>query len=216
MEVCVKFSRCKRVKSYTFDTLIILFTYKRSADGDYRCTVEEVNAMIRDASEEGNDGAILDGYTISDLDEETVSKYRNRFSSRLPNHPWNSVSNEEFIEMIGGISKDRRKNIRGVTVAGMLMFGKGLNIRDLFDTINLDYREEIDLKQDSRWSDRFTITIDGTWENNLFNFYFAVVNKLTSNVKVPFKLENLVRKDDTLVHQAIREGICKSNYSCRF
>ena len=25
MEVCVKFSRCKRVKSYTFDTLIIIF-----------------------------------------------------------------------------------------------------------------------------------------------------------------------------------------------
>ena len=75
-----------------------------------------------------------------------------------------------------------------------------------------DYREEIDINQNQRWSDRFTI--DGTWENNLYNFYFTVINKLTSNVKVPFKLENLERKDDTLVHQAIRGSICKSNNTC--
>jgi len=28
--------------------------------------------MIRDASEEGNDGVILEGYTVRDLDEETI------------------------------------------------------------------------------------------------------------------------------------------------
>ena len=84
------------------------------------------------------------------------------------------------------------------------MFGKGLYIRDLFAKINFDFREEIDVNSNQRWSDRFTI--DGTWENNLYNFYFTVINKLTSNVKVPFKLENLERKDDTLVHQAIREA----------
>jgi len=108
------------------------------------------------------------------------------------------------MEMLGGIKEDRRRKIKGVTVAGMLMFGKGLYIRDLFAKINFDFREEIDVNSNQRWSDRFTI--DGTWENNLYNFYFTVINKLTSNVKVPFKLENLERKDDTLVHQAIREA----------
>jgi len=113
--------------------------------------------MIRDASEEGNDGVILEGYTVRDLDEETI------------------------------------KNI-----------GIGIYIRDLFANINFDYREEIDVNSIQRWSDRFTI--DGTWENNLYNFYFTVINKLTSNIKVPFKLENLERKDDTAIHQAIREA----------
>ncbi|MDR5586111.1 ATP-binding protein [Clostridium aquiflavi] len=160
--------------------------------------------MIRDASEEGNDGVILEDYNIKDLDEDTIKKYRNRFSSREPDHPWNDLSNEEFVEMLGGIKEDRRRKIKGVTVAGMLMFGKGIYIRDLFANINLDFREEINVDSNQRWSDRFTI--DGTWENNLYNFYFTVINKLTSNVKVPFKLENLERKDDTLVHQAIREA----------
>lgn len=179
-------------------------TYKRNAEGDYRCTEDEVNAMIRDASEEGNDGVILEGYTIYDLDEDTIKKYRNRFSSRTPEHPWNALNNEEFIEMIGGISEERRKQIKGVTIAGLLMFGKGIHIRNIFSKINFDYREEIDLDLNQRWSDR--IYIDGTWENNLYNFYFLVINKLTSNIKVPFIMEDLERKDDTLVHQAIREA----------
>lgn len=179
-------------------------TYKRNAEGDYKSTEDEVNAMIRDASEEGNDGVILEYYTVKDLDEDVIKKYRNRFSSREPDHPWNALDNEEFMEMLGGIKEDRRRKIKGVTVAGMLMFGKGLYIRDLFAKINFDFREEIDVNSNQRWSDRFTI--DGTWENNLYNFYFTVINKLTSNVKVPFKLENLERKDDTLVHQAIREA----------
>ncbi|OOP72092.1 RNA-binding domain-containing protein [Clostridium beijerinckii] len=179
-------------------------TYKRNSEGDYKSTEEEVNAMIRDASEDGNDGVILEDYTVKDLDDDTIKKYRNRFSSRNPDHPWNALDNEEFIEMLGGIKEDRRRKIKGVTVAGMLMFGKGLYIRDLFAKINFDFREEMDVSSDQRWSDRFTI--DGTWENNIYNFYFTVINKLTSNVKVPFRLENLERKDDTLVHQAIREA----------
>lgn len=179
-------------------------TYKRNSEGDYGCTEAEVNAMIRDASEEGNDGLIIQDYTLNDLNEDTIKKYRNRFSSRIPDHPWNALNNEEFLEMIGGINEDRRKQIKGVTVAGMLMFGKGIYIRNLFAKINFDYREEIDLDINQRWSDR--ITIDGTWENNLYNFYFAVINKLTSNIKVPFIIENLERRDDTLVHQAIREA----------
>lgn len=179
-------------------------TYKRNSEGDYKCTEEEVKAMIRDASDEGNDGTILEHYTLDDLHEETLKKYRNRFSSRQPDHPWNELDNERFLEMLGAIREDRRRGIKGVTVAGMLMFGQGLYFRDLFSNINLDFRDETDIENGERWSDR--ITIDGMWENNLYNFYFMVINKLSNNLRVPFKLENLERKDDTAVHQAIREA----------
>lgn len=179
-------------------------TYKRNAEGDYRCTQSEVNAMIRDATDEGNDGTIIEGYILEDLDPDTIKRYRNRFSSRQPEHPWNEYDNKEFLRMLGAIKEDRRKKLEGITVAGLLMFGKGLYIRDLYSHINMDYREEIDVDEDMRWSDR--LTIDGTWENNLYNFYVSVIGKLTQNLRVPFKLENLERKDDTPVHQAIREA----------
>ncbi len=88
------------------------------------------------------------------------------------------------------------------------MFGKGNIIRDILPNLGLDYREEIDNLSDTRWNDRFTI--DGTWENNLYNFYFSVMPKLIENIKVPFQLENLDRKDDTSVHKAIREAFINS------
>lgn len=179
-------------------------TYKRNAEGDYRCTQSEVNAMIRDATDEGNDGTILEDYDLKDLDLDTIKRYRNRFSSRQPGHPWNEHDNREFLKMLGAIKEDRRKGIEGITVAGLLMFGKGLYIRDLYPHINMDYREEVDVDENTRWTDRFTI--DGTWENNLYNFYVNIIGKLTQNLKVPFKLEDLERKDDTPVHKAIREA----------
>jgi predicted HTH transcriptional regulator len=160
--------------------------------------------MIRDSSDEGNDSQILEHYYINDLDENTLKKFRNRFASFHPDHPWNEHNNEEFLKMLGGIREDRAKKLKGLTLAGLLMFGKGHIIRDVLPNLNLDYREEVDNSSEIRWTDRFTI--DGTWENNLYNFYFSVINKLTENVKVPFLLENLDRKDDTPVHKALREA----------
>lgn len=84
-----------------------------------------------------------------------------------------------------------------------MMFGKGLPVRDRFDNIRMDYIDKTNLETDSRWSDR--LTYDGTWENNLFNFFMRVIAKLTQDLKRPFKLEGMERIDDTPIHKAVRE-----------
>ncbi len=89
-------------------------------------------------------------------------------------------------------------------VAGLMMFGDGLAIRDEFDNIFMDYRYESEITMDIRWNDR--ITYDGTWENNLFNFFTKVTPKLTEDLKKPFKLEGIQRIDETPVHKAVREA----------
>lgn len=43
-------------------------SFKRNHEGDYHCTEMEVRAMIRDANEDGNDGGLLDGFTLDDID----------------------------------------------------------------------------------------------------------------------------------------------------
>ena len=87
------------------------------------------------------------------------------------------------------------------------MFGKGLSIRESYLYINIDFRDERDSNEEVRYNDR--ITIDGTWENNLYNFYTKVIPKLTEGLKVPFYMENLTRIDDTLVHKALREAFAQ-------
>ncbi len=47
---------------------------------------------------------------------------------------------------------------------------------------------------------------DGTWENNLFNFFMKVSPKLSADLKKPFVLDNQQRVDDTPIHKAIREA----------
>lgn len=179
-------------------------TFKRNNEGDYHATEHEVRAMIRDQNPNGNDSAILEHYNMDDIDITTLSSYRQMFKVTNPEHVWNSYDDKEFLRMLGGYAKDRMTGVEGLTVAGLLMFGKGLPIREKFDNILMDYRDESGLSGDMRWSDR--LTYDGTWENNLFNFFTIVARKLTSDLKKPFRLENETRIDDTAVHKAVREG----------
>ena len=84
-----------------------------------------------------------------------------------------------------------------------MMFGDGLAIRDEFDNVFMDYRDESLVTLEIRWNDR--ITYDGTWENNLFNFCTKVTPTLTADLKKPFRLEGMQRIDETPVHKAVRE-----------
>lgn len=179
-------------------------TYKRNHEGDYHATGHEVRGMIRDQNPDGNDGMILEYYTMDDIDKETLRKYRNVFEIRNMEHVWNSLDDKSFLEKLGGYRKDRREGKEGLTLVGLMMFGDGLAIRDEFDNIFMDYRDESEVTSEIRWNDR--ITYDGTWENNLFNFFTKVTPKLTADLKKPFKLEGMQRIDETPVHKAVREA----------
>ena len=180
-------------------------TFKRNHEGDYHCRESEIRAMFRDSSDDGNDGGLLDGYTMDDIDPETMKAYRIRFATWNPDHIWNKVDDKAFLIILGGYMVDRRTKEEGLTPAGLLMFGKGLPVRERFSNIRMDYIDKTGIKEDIRWSDR--LTYDGTWENNLCNFLWMVAPKLTRDLKRPFKLEGMTRIDDTPVHKAIRESM---------
>ncbi|HLP42224.1 MAG TPA: ATP-binding protein [Fibrobacteria bacterium] len=92
-----------------------------------------------------------------------------------------------------------------MTVAGLLMFGKDLAIRDPHGLPEyfVDYREKLDPQL--RWTDR--LFPDGTWEANLFQFYQRVWPKLAAGLPVPFRLEGGIRRDETPAHVALREAL---------
>jgi len=68
----------------------------------------------------------------------------------------------------------------------------------------LDYRENPDMV--IRWTDRLQSS-SGEWSGNVFDFYFRVYNKITKDIKVPFRMEGGFRVDDTQVHRALREAL---------
>ena len=179
--------------------------FKRNYEGDYHCTEEDVKAMIRDANDSGNDGILIEHYNTDDIDSATLSAYRNRFRTANPDHIWNDYDDKDFLLNIGAYTKDRNTGREGLTLAGLLLFGKGLSIRERFDNIRMDYLDYTNLEEESRWSDR--LTYDGRWENNLYNFFMRVQSKLISDIKRPFSLKGMEREDDSLLHKAIREAL---------
>ena len=180
-------------------------TYKRNHEGDYHCKESELRAMIRDSSDEGNDGRRLPFYGMDDIDIQTLREYRQMFMNRNPDHSLNRKDDKEFLRHMGGYVEDRATGEGGLTAAGLLMFGKGLSIRERFDMIRLDYVDKTRLAKGQRYRDR--LTYDGDWENNLFQFMVRVMPKLTRDLPVPFVLEGVQRVDDTPMHKLLREAM---------
>jgi ATP-dependent DNA helicase RecG len=179
-------------------------TYKRGFEGDYKCSETEVKAMFADQNSEGQDLRVLEYFGIDDLDMDTIKSYRNRFAALNPDHPWIDLELLEFLKRLQVISIDRKTGKECITAAGLLLFGKSNSITEAFPEFFLDYRENLSDDPEVRWTDR--IWPDGRWETNLYQFYFKVIGKLTDGLKIPFRMENLVRIDETHVHQALKEA----------
>ena len=179
-------------------------TWRRYHEGDYKCSDAEVRRMLADAEDIRPDQRILEGFTLEDLDATSLDQYRQRFRAARPDHPWLSMPAQEFLEQLGGWRRDRESKQEGITLAGMLMFGKDNVIREPGAAPNyfVDYREKLD--PETRWTDR--IFPDGNWQANLFQFYHRVWPRLAAGLPTPFKLEGNVRRDETPAHEALREA----------
>ena len=180
-------------------------SFKRNHEGDYHCSEQELRMMVRDANEAGNDRMFLEDYTMDDIDIPTLERFRMMFKTNNPEHIWNGLDHKDFLMQLGGYMINRKDHTEGLTMAGLLMFGKGLPIRERFDNLRLDYIDKSNLVGDQRYSDR--LTYDGTWENNLFNFIRIVIPRLTRDLPRPFSMEGVIRKDDTPQHKAVREAV---------
>ncbi len=178
-------------------------TYVRVHEGDRNVSPEQARRMLGDRIEK-RDERVLEHYTPDDLDPETLARYRTLFvATRRDGHPFSDAS-DDFLQQIGAWRRDRESGSEGLTVAGLLMLGREIAIRDLYAHWHLSYREE-EPDSDLRWSDR--VHTDRSWPGNLFSFYLRVIPKLTAGVKVPFALgPGGHRIDDTPVHGALREA----------
>lgn len=178
--------------------------FRRNHEGDYHCSKSDISSMFRDADDDGSDNLFLEHYTMDDIDPESLRGYRQMFLTRNPDHLLVKKDDKEFLTQLGGYVVNRQTGEEGLTMAGLLMFGKGLPIRERFDNIRMDYVDKSHLSGEMRYSDR--LTYDFTWENNLFQFIALAMPRLTRDLPRPFELEGMQRNDDTPLHKLVREA----------
>ncbi|MCZ8131665.1 MAG: putative DNA binding domain-containing protein [Steroidobacteraceae bacterium] len=185
-------------------------TFRRNHEGDYRCTEDEVRRMFADRPEHAADGRVVEHFEWTDLDLESIRQFRSLFAAARPGHPWIADTDQDLLLKLGALQRDRPSGRLGVTVAGLLMFGKHLAITapEAVPGFHVDYRERFSDDPAIRWTDR--LTSDGTWEANLFQFYRRVTVLLSTGpgVKQPFQRDpEGYRRQVTPVHEALQEAL---------
>jgi len=187
----------------------LMGTYRRNHEGDYHCNEQEVSRMLSDRAEDSADSRILERFGLDDIDLSSLQQYRQRLASYKPTHPWLSEDDKGLLAKLAGWRRDRKTGQEGLTIAGLIMFGRDEAIREGVPHYHVDYREKLSDSFASRWTDR--LTQDGTWNANLFQFYLRVIQRLSADLKMPFQLDvELFRKGETEVHEAIREALINS------
>lgn len=180
-------------------------TFRRLNDGDRHCDDETVKRMLAEQVEDERDARIFTGFGVDDIDAESLRIYRQMLKDEKPSHPYLEQDDFAFLTSLRGWRRDRHSGESGLTLGGLLMFGKWSAIQEAVPHYFLDYQERPEAKTELRWVDR--LVPDGTWTGNLFDFYRRVYRKLTADLKVPFSLRDGQRQDDTPVHEALREAL---------
>lgn len=184
-------------------------SYRRNGEGDYRCTKDEVRAMMRDQADISQDARVMDTMTTDVFDMDTIRRYRQRMDNLRPGHVWSELAVEDFLHRIGAMARDTSGKLRP-TAAGLLMFGHEYEIVREFPHYFLDYQEhDRATTEDERWTDRI-VSSSGDWSGNICDFYFRVYNRIAQDIKVPFKLNGADRIDDTPMHKALREALANA------
>ena len=203
MTICVPAAKREQKPVFINDD-IFGGTFRRNWEGDYHCTKSEVRAMLRDEPEATMDMTVLEQFSISDLNDESIQGYRNYHASVRPGHVWEKLSKVEYLEKIGAAGRVSGSDELHPTAAGLLMFGEEYLIVRHFPDYFLDYREIMETS--IRWTNRFHSS-SGDWTGNLFDFFFRVYNRLVQDIPKPFTLDGVFRVDDTPVHKAVREAL---------
>lgn len=178
-------------------------SFRRNGEGDYHCTSEELKALVRDGGDD-IDRLVLEEFELGSLCEETVASYRNAFQALRQNHPWNRLTDSDFLMRIGAIGRGGCTHQLHPTRAGLLMFGYEYEITCEYPSYLLDYRTRLG---DRRWDDRIA-SMDGTWSGNVYDFWRKVCMKVVEGLPKPFALgPDMHRLEDTPMHAALREGL---------
>src|SRR5699024_11175269 len=113
--------------------------------------------------------------SLADINLDTLNKYRNSLKAHNPDSELLYISDLEFAEKVGVLSRDASTQTLGVTYAGLLLFGKEYRIKHYFPHFFFEYYEKMD--ENSRYDLR--ITDFDLSEGNLFEFYLKIAPLVT-------------------------------------
>ena len=178
-------------------------SYRRSGEGDYRCTEEELRAMYRDASRVTPDMLVLEDMGPEVFCRASLARYRDRLLACHPDHEWASLCDEALLCRLGAVDRGEGGRLHP-TAAGLLMFGSERDILRNYPAYCLEYRSS---RASGAGEADWIVSSSGDWSGNVFDFFCLVSDRITEHMKKTAAKAGSPRTDNTPICQAIREAL---------
>lgn len=144
---------------------------------------------------------------MEDLRPDLIERARAMTASRTANHPWKSLSDEELLRSAGLILKDPERQLEGITLAAILLFGKDSSILSVLPQHKTDaiFRvENVD-----RYDDRDVII------TNLLETYDRLIAFGQKHLSDPFVQEGVqsVSARDRILREICSNSLAHRDFS---
>ena len=159
-------------------------SYRRSGEGDYHCSPEEVDAMLRSRAGSAWDSAPVKSLSLQALDAGTVAQLCGRIDTEL--------DDAQLLEQLMAVQDGPP------TFAGLLALGKLDAIHTVFPEFALEYRETSFILRSGI----------GAWSGNLLDFYLRVSNRLRERCRGKSLIVQALREAllNAVLHADYRSG----------
>ena len=175
--------------------------FDRSSDGDFIISSHaKISELYLNKSTFYSENTIYPFLNESHFDPSTIQKAKNLIRNNRPNHPWLSLSQEDFFKSSGLYRYDLSTNTEGFTLASLLLFGKEEYIQSALPYYKIDaILRKVDLE---RYDDRITVCC------NLIEAYEKLMDFIAKHLPDNFYLEGTQRL--SLRDNTFREVIANS------
>jgi ATP-dependent DNA helicase RecG len=174
-------------------------TFIRTGSGDQRATESEINALLRDQLFGAMSARPAEKTSIQDLNRTTLYRYRDYMTRFNPGLPYNAMPESDFLEKMQIIEGEH------LTYGGLLFMGNNLAINKSFPDFRVDLLEIPGISYADAVT-RYTFRLEE--QENLWEYYFAIIERLKRQVDMPFKMNELgIAIEDSPQFDAIREAL---------
>lgn len=174
-------------------------TFIRTGSGDIHASQEEIDAMYRDQSFGTKSGEVVESLTIGSLSSISINRYMEYMGRFNPTLAYNRLSKLEFLHKTQVLSDGK------VTYAGLFFFGKQDDIFKYFNDFRIDLLEIPGTSYHDAPT-RFTYRL--AEQENLWEYYFALFERITQKVDQPFSMTQEGFAVGSFPHvEALREAL---------
>lgn len=166
--------------------------FVRKGAVDKKAKRNDLKLLITNSSD-SLDTEVLHGFSIDELDLDSVLSYKSKLIAREKYSTYKNLSLPEFLKRIGVISKDfEGDKTEGITAGGLLFFVKNNAIIHKFPNFQLEYFDES--VPTERWVSRISSITDNL---NIYTFFINASESIFRTVNNNFQLENGITRKDT-------------------